>query len=200
MFEKCMANCMANKIYIQLRNKIFYYRVELPRVNNKRRYKIISLHTQDYFEAKERIKQMIAVEEKFTQLQRLFNNLIFENSVTDPNVAAIISPFEKKRLSKRNDVKDVSELYSLYCSMAQDIKNLTEEKQALIKKIESLEGVIKEFIGPLNTMMAEFNKAKPVNPVPEVSSYPRLTNIMTYTQRCLFTMRTNLIHWRLNPF
>ena len=48
MFEKCMANCMANKIYIQLRNKIFYYRVELPRVNNKRRYKIISLHTHDY--------------------------------------------------------------------------------------------------------------------------------------------------------
>lgn len=166
-----MANCMANKIYIQLRNKIFYYRVELPRVNNKRRYKIISLHTQDYYEAKERIKQMIAVEEKFTQLQRLFNNLIFEDSTIDSNIAAIISPFEKKRLSKRNKVEDVSELYSLYCSMAQDIKNLTEEKQALIKKIESLESVIKEFIGPLNTMMAEFNKAKPVNPVPEVSSY-----------------------------
>lgn len=166
-----MANCMANKIYIQLRNKIFYYRVELPRVNNKRRYKIISLHTQDYYEAKERIKQMIAVEEKFTQLQRLFNNLIFEDSVTDPNVTAIISPFEKKRLSKRNDVNDVTELYSLYCSMAQDIKNLTEEKQALMQKIESLESVIKEFIGPLNTMMAEFNKAKPVNPVPEVSSH-----------------------------
>lgn len=169
MFEKCMANCMANKIYIQLRNKIFYYRVELPRVNNKRRYKIISLHTQDYFEAKERIKQMLAVEEKFVRLQRLFNNLIFENSVVDPNVATIISPFEKKRLSKHNDVKDVSELYSLYCSMAQDIKNLTEEKQALIKKIESLEGVIKEFIGPLNAMMAEFNN-KPANPVQETSS------------------------------
>lgn len=170
MFEKCMANCMANKIYIQLRNKIFYYRVELPRVNNKRRYKIISLHTQDYYEAKERIKQMLAVEEKFTQLQRLFNNLIFENSVVDPNVAAIISPFEKKRLSKHNDVKDVSELYSLYCSMAQDIKNLTEEKQALIKKIESLESVIKEFIGPLNTMMAEFSNRQ-ANPIPEVSSH-----------------------------
>lgn len=165
-----MANCMANKIYIQLRNKIFYYRVELPRVNNKRRYKIISLHTQDYFEAKERIKQMLAVEEKFVRLQRLFNNLIFEK-VDNSDVMAVISPFDKKRLSKRNDVKDVSELYSLYCSMAQDIKNLTEEKQALIKKIESLEGVIKEFIGPLNTMMAEFNKAKPVNPVHETTSY-----------------------------
>ena len=55
--------------------------------------------------------------------------------------------------------------------MAQDIKNLTEEKQALIKKIESLESTIKEFIGPLNTMMAEFNKATPVNPVHETTSY-----------------------------
>lgn len=170
MFEKCMANCMANKIYIQLRNKIFYYRVELPRVNNKRRYKIISLHTQNYFEAKERIKQMVALEEQFVRLQRLFNNLIFEK-VDNSDVMAVVSPFDKKRLSKRNDVKDVSELYSLYCSMAQDIKNLTKEKQALIKKIESLESVIKEFIGPLNTMMAEFNKAKPVNPVQETTSH-----------------------------
>lgn len=170
MFEKCMANCMANKIYIQLRNKIFYYRVELPRVNNKRRYKIISLHTQNYFEAQERIKQMVALEEKFVRLQRLFNNLIFEKA-DNSDIVTVVSPFEKKRLSKRNDVKDVSELYSLYCSMAQDIKNLTEEKQALIKKIESLESVIKEFIGPLNTMMAEFNKAKPVNPIQETTSY-----------------------------
>lgn len=52
MFEKCMAE----KIHLQLRNKTFYYRVELPRANNKRRYKIISLHTQNYFEAQERIK------------------------------------------------------------------------------------------------------------------------------------------------
>ena len=54
MSENCMANCMASKIHLQLRNKIFYYRVELPRVNNKRRYKIISLHTQNYFEAQEK--------------------------------------------------------------------------------------------------------------------------------------------------
>ena len=170
MFEKCMANCMANKIYIQLRNKIFYYRVELPRVNNKRRYKIISLHTQDYFEAKERIKQMVALEEKFVRLQRLFNNLIFEKA-DNSDIMTVVSPFDKRRLSKRNDVKNVTELYSLYCSMAQDIKNLTEEKQALIKKIESLESTIKEFIGPLNTMMAEFNKATPVNPIQETTSY-----------------------------
>ncbi len=32
--------------------------VESPRVDGKRRYKRISLHTSNYYEAKERIKQM----------------------------------------------------------------------------------------------------------------------------------------------
>lgn len=64
MSENCMASCMATKIYLQLLWQTFYYRVELPRVNNKRRYKIISLHTQNYFEAQEKIKQMMAEEEK----------------------------------------------------------------------------------------------------------------------------------------
>ena len=82
MSENCMANCMASKIHLQLRNKIFYYRVELPRVNNKRRYKIISLHTQNYFEAQEKIKQMMAEEEKLRRLRQLFNNLIFESDDT----------------------------------------------------------------------------------------------------------------------
>ena len=68
MSENCMANCMASKIHLQLRNKIFYYRVELPRVNNKRRYKIISLHTQNYFEAQEKIK--------LTKAKQPRNNLI----------------------------------------------------------------------------------------------------------------------------
>ena len=163
-----MANCMANKIYIQLRNKIFYYRVELPRVNNKRRYKIVSLHTQDYFEAKERIKQMVALEEKFTQLQRLFDNLIFE--VDNSGNMELISRFPSRKLSKRNNVDDVTELYKLYNQLSEDIKSLSEEKQNLIQAINAMKDVIKEFIGPINTMMAEFSK-KQTNPVPETSRY-----------------------------
>ena len=71
MSEICMANCMAEKIHLQLRNKIFYYRVELPRVNNKRRYKIISLHTQNYFEAKEKNKANGRVGRKFCQITKI---------------------------------------------------------------------------------------------------------------------------------
>lgn len=104
-----MANCMAEKIHLQLRNKTFYYRVELSRVNNKRRYKIISLHTQNYFEAKERIKQMVTLEENFAKLQRLFNKLIFEN-IDKSDVMTVVSPFSKRRLSKRNKVEDVTDI------------------------------------------------------------------------------------------
>lgn len=170
MTENCMANCMASKLHLQLRNKIFYYRVELPRVNNKRRYKIISLHTQNYFEAQEKIKQMIAQEEKFSRLRRLFNNLVFEN-VDNTDIATVITPWGKKRLSKRNKVDDVAELYSLYCSMAQDVKKLSAENQDLIKQVESLENIIKEYIGPLNVAMAEVNKPKQFVFTPTAPSY-----------------------------
>ena len=45
-------------IRLWLRKNVFYYIVELPRVDGKRRYKRISLHTNNYYEARERIKQM----------------------------------------------------------------------------------------------------------------------------------------------
>mgnify|MGYP002627576110 CR=1 FL=1 len=51
MFKKCDANCDAKVPHLWLRNNIFYYRVELPRVNNKRRYMRMSLHTDNFYEA-----------------------------------------------------------------------------------------------------------------------------------------------------
>lgn len=57
MFKKCKANCQANdNLYI--RGDIFYYMVELPRKNGKRRYFIKSLHTKDYYEALEKARNM----------------------------------------------------------------------------------------------------------------------------------------------
>lgn len=62
--KKCDAKCDAfwknsqlfsPKFHIWLRKNVFYMIVELPRVDGKRRYKRISLHTNDYYEAKERI-------------------------------------------------------------------------------------------------------------------------------------------------
>lgn len=170
MSENCMANCMATKIYLQLRNKTFYYRVELPRVNNKRRYKIISLHTQNYFEAQEKIKQMMAEEEKLRRLRQLFNNLIFESDDTG-GIFTLVTNFSSKRLSKRNKVKDVAELYSLYCGMSEEIKKLSEENKALMNHIKNLEKEIKEYIGPVNVAIAEICKPKQPDFMPTTPSY-----------------------------
>lgn len=171
MSENCMANCMASKIHLQLRNKIFYYRVELPRVNNKRRYKIISLHTQNYFEAQEKIKQMIVQEEKLVRLRQLFGNLIFESD-DSTGITTLVTKFSGKKLSKRNKIKDVAELYTLYCSMAQDVKTLSEENKNLMCQIKSLENVIKEYIGPVNIAVAEIiNKPKQPDFMPTTPSY-----------------------------
>ena len=170
MSENCMANCMATKIYLQLRNKTFYYRVELPRVNNKRRYKIISLHTQNYFEAQEKIKQMMAEEEKLRRLRQLFNNLIFESDDTG-GIFTLVTNFSSKRLSKRNKVKDVAELYSLYCGMSEEIKKLSEENKALMNHIKNLEKEIKEYIGSVNVAIAEICKPKQSVSDPQTPGY-----------------------------
>ena len=58
---KCDANCDANRPYssfLWLRNNIFYYSIEVARVNGKRRYKRISLRTDNYYKAREMMKQI----------------------------------------------------------------------------------------------------------------------------------------------
>lgn len=54
----------AKPIYLWLRNNTFYSITELPRVNGKRRYKRLSLHTDNYYEAREKIKQMVVIFDK----------------------------------------------------------------------------------------------------------------------------------------
>lgn len=154
MTEKCMANCMAKPIHLHLRNKIFYYRVELPRVNNKRRYKIISLHTQNYYEAQEKIRQMEELQEKFARLQKLYFNLIYirvsipSGRPSGNNFGLISTGITEKKLSDENKVEDVKELYTLILSLSKQVEALTEGQQALIEKVSDIVPNIKEFLGP----------------------------------------------------
>jgi len=149
-----MANCMAKPIHLHLRNKIFYYRVELPRVNNKRRYKIISLHTQNYYEAQEKIRQMEELQEKFARLQKLYFNLIYirvsiPSGIPSGNNFGVISTgISEKKLSDENKVEDVKELYTLILSLSKQVEALTEGQQALIEKVSDIVPNIKEFLGP----------------------------------------------------
>lgn len=180
MTEKCMANCMAKPIHLHLRNKIFYYRVELPRVNNKRRYKIISLHTQNYYEAQEKIKQMEELQEKFARLQKLYFNLIYIR-VSKPsgrpsgnNFGLISTGITEKKLSDENKVEDVKELYTLTLtlSLSKRVEPLTESQQAVIEDVSNIVPAIKEFLGPtiVSLIQSQFS-----------CKLPNETNTTTYT-------------------
>jgi len=60
MSKKCRAKCYAKRQNLWLRGNIFYYSVELPRQNGKRRYLRKSLWTDNYYEAREIVRNMTA--------------------------------------------------------------------------------------------------------------------------------------------
>ncbi len=49
---------------------------------------------------------MVELEENFAKLQRLFNNLIFEN-IDNSDVMTVVLPFSERRLLKCNKVENV---------------------------------------------------------------------------------------------
>jgi hypothetical protein len=56
--KKCDSKCDSFKAKLWLRNKVFYYRVEINRENNNRRFKRVSLKTRNYYEALEILKMI----------------------------------------------------------------------------------------------------------------------------------------------
>ncbi len=83
MAKMCNTRCNTDH-NILLRNNIFYYRVELPRENGKRRFFCKSLKTYNYYEAREKAKIMAErLERMNTQkfmkaLDLLWSQVIFE--------------------------------------------------------------------------------------------------------------------------
>ena len=57
--RKCDAKCDTRSKNLWLRNGVFYYFQELPRVGGKRRYLRLSLKTGNYYEACEKIKNLL---------------------------------------------------------------------------------------------------------------------------------------------
>lgn len=98
MGTKRDAKCDSKPSYLWLRNNIFYYRFELPRVNGKRRYKRLSLHTGNFYEAREKIRMIKTGNTwPFDEIRRLFNGLLFEKDNGHSDSADLISKFGSKR-------------------------------------------------------------------------------------------------------
>jgi len=121
MFKKCKANCQAND-NLYLRGNVFYYMVELPRQDGKRRYFIKSLHTKDYYEALERSKNMKKAVELHTndtrkllkRAKELMNRVVFDTvDVNVDNGDGRNITVQQKRISAKTDIRVIDELYDI---------------------------------------------------------------------------------------
>ena len=159
--KKCAANCDArhgadqniNGYHLWLRNNIFYCRIELKRENNKRRYKRISLHTSNFYEAREILKNMTTDNTSIIdEIRTLYNNLDFvldlgSNWGQNGNHGVVPQYLINKRLSKRNKISDIRKLRLLSLE-AKEINqsSLNQEDQKLLETVARLVPSLEEFL------------------------------------------------------
>ena len=133
MFKKCKANCQAND-NLYLRGDVFYYMVELPRQDGKRRYFIKSLHTKNYYEALEKAKNMKKAVELHTmdtkkllkRAKELMDRVVFDTvDVNIDNGDGRIITTQQKRISAKTDIKVVEELWDIVSNLYQPHTNRT---------------------------------------------------------------------------
>lgn len=152
MFEKCGANCDAKLPHLWLRNNIFYYRVELERVGGKRRYKRISLHTDNFFEAREKLRAMTTDKNwPFDELRLLFNGLQYDidlgQGLGGGNYGMLSQLQINRRLSKRNKREDLEKLNMLgNIALQTNQMNLNPEDRELIRQFVALQSELKELL------------------------------------------------------
>ena len=142
MFKKCQTNCQADK-YLWIRNDTFYFMFELPKQNNKRRYFCKSLHTKNYYEAKEKAKLMaknvnadsIEAKQLIYTAKSLMDSMIFEEYEEEVESNGRIITEKIKKISSENDPKIVQQFLVIVSKLnkikmqtldADDIKILKE--------------------------------------------------------------------------
>ena len=100
-----MSYCNTDK-YIKLRNNIFYFTMELPRKNGKRRFFCKSLHTYNYYEAREKAKIMVEKIHNF-DTKKFINeiNTLLDLTVFDyDTVGGGNYGFAARRVSPKNNL------------------------------------------------------------------------------------------------
>ena len=148
MIQKCMSKCNTDR-YIKLRNNIFYFTMELPRQDGKRRFFCKSLHTYNYYEAREKAKIMAENVEHFDTIQfmndfnTLWHQVIFDYSGTGSNFTG----FAMRRISPRTDTMVLKQLKILSEKM-----DLVQQNQ-LTRADKVMLDQLKYFIPQINRLL-----------------------------------------------
>lgn len=166
---KCDANCDANRPYssfLWLRKNIFYYSIEVARVNGKRRYKRISLRTDNYYKAREMMKQINEKQPKalIDNLRFLYNQLIFDTKIIiDGPSGSYGMARQVKTLSKRNEIALLRELVQSYTELVKEEKRQNEQFRAECRElIEQVKAVIPEATKLLSDVSAKLSPKQPI--------------------------------------
>lgn len=132
MIQKCMTYCNTDK-YIKLRNNIFYFTMEIPRQNGKRRFICKSLHTYNYYEAREKAKIMVEkitnldVDKIISKFKTLWEQVVFDFDT----VGGGMYGFAKRRISPRTDPM----VLKLLSEMKDEIKLVKDQIHDMGQKI-----------------------------------------------------------------
>ncbi len=172
MFKKCKANCQAND-NLYMRNGVFYYMVELPRQDGKRRYFIKSLHTKDYYDALENAKNMkkemelakMNIKQLANRAQELMDRIVFDTvNIPVDNGDGRMAIIQQQRVSIKTDIKVVEELYDIVVKML-DVprQKLDAEDIEIITKILSItiDSKKAELLETLQSKIVELMQAPP---------------------------------------
>ena len=196
--KKCDAKCDTrhgadlkfNGYHLWLRNNIFYYRIELARKDNKRRYKRISLHTSNFYEAREMIKTMNTnLKDVLAQIRTLYNNLDIEtyfdfSGASDAFYTCDPSEFEKRRLSQNNQLSDVEDLLSLSDKAKRYTSaSLSSEDRELLKEVAAMRPLLVEFIKIAKNSVVQ-QKSASVNVAPARKISEVLEIMLTKGNNC----------------
>lgn len=173
MRTKRDAKCDSKPSYLWLRNNIFYYRVELPRVNGKRRYKRLSLQTSNFYEAREKVRLMKTGSNwPFDEIRRLFNGLIFEEDRLSSDSIGLISKFgSSKRLSKFNKKENIRNLVLLSgIASATTQTSLSQEDRNLLEKVLAMRPLFEEFLQSTNLSLMKTSAplSKPTHKISDI--------------------------------
>lgn len=144
MDKKCMANCMAqSKIqpHLWLRNNVFYCRIELSRVEGKRRYLCYSLHTNSYYEALGKMNEIKDFNEKFDRLCKLYSEIEvirYRRPLSSCNFGFMLNIPDEWFIAKDNDPQTMAEFIKLYGELNQNIAKYNVQKE-ISDRLKSME-------------------------------------------------------------
>ena len=134
--QKCDAVCEARSIrsapHLWLRKNVFYCRIELPRVNGKRRYKRFSLHTNNYYEAKTMITQREYINHTVLNVHKLFDKMLlkawpdgFDKPLETKDFNKLISTYSfVQKVAPKIDPKDFKQVSLQIDSLSEHLDQL----------------------------------------------------------------------------